>query len=114
MPYICTTTTKKLSAEEQKSFTDELGRAIALVPGKSEQWLMLGIHDGVKMAFQGTDEGGAAMIEVQLLGHAQRDALDKLTAALTDIASRIFKINPDRVYISYRECDIWGWNGTNL
>ena len=114
MPYIKTTTTAKIDNEKKQALTEAFGRAIELIPGKSERWLMLGFFGEVDMTLAGTAEGGAAMIEVQLLGSASSGAKSDLTAALTSEASSILGVSPGRIYINYSEFDTWGWNGQNL
>lgn len=41
MPYIHTKVSNEISPEQEKSLKTQLGEAISLLPGKSEQWLML-------------------------------------------------------------------------
>ena len=45
MPYIKTSTTVKVTKEMEKALTEEYGKAIELIPGKSEEWLMLNLSD---------------------------------------------------------------------
>ncbi len=114
MPYINTVTTKKISQDMKKELTKELGEAITLLPGKSEEWLMLRFEDGAEMAFRGDVEKDAAMIEVALLGKAPADALNNLTARLTQIITEKLGVAGDRIYVKYFETDKWGWNGSNI
>ena len=114
MPFIRTTTNEKLSNEQVKSLSAEFGKAIELIPGKSEKWLMLAFEDGIRMAFGGKSDGGMAMVEVQLLGSAERESLDALTAALTSVVSSVIGIAPESVYINYTYFDTWGFGGSNL
>ncbi|MBQ7363537.1 MAG: hypothetical protein IJW48_03690 [Clostridia bacterium] len=114
MPYINTATTKEISKEMKAELTRELGEAISLLPGKSEEWLMLRFEGGADMAFRGDCEGDTAMVEVSLLGKAAPEALSALTARITEILEDKLALSRDRVYIKYFETDKWGWNGINL
>ena len=65
MPFINVKTNASVTKEKAESIKSALGTAITAIPGKSEGWLMVGIEDGYKLWFKGTDEP-AAMVEVQL------------------------------------------------
>ena len=113
MPYIETKTTRKIGKTEAAALRCELGRAIELIPGKTEKWLMLSFIDGLDMSLAGV-EGDAAMIEVSILGHADDDSYAMLTAKICEIVSETLSISKDRIYVKYSEFDRWGWNGINL
>ena len=100
----------KEKCEEIKS---ELGQAITAIPGKSENWLMVGIEDNYKLYFRGTDEP-AAMVEVSVFGKPSENSLETLTSHITGIITRNLGISSDRIYVSYVSTPDWGWNGSNL
>ena len=114
MPYISTKTNKALTYAEKEALKARLGADIAIIPGKSESWLMLGFEDGLTMAFAGDMTTPAAMIEVDIFGSTTKAAYDRLTAAITDGVSEILGIKKDRIYVKYREVETWGWNGKNF
>ena len=113
MPFINTITTKKISDKERETVKAELGKAIALIPGKSESWLMLAFNDGVKMYFKGDDKCDTAYVEVSIFGSADNASYDRLTAKLCELYEKYLGIPSDRIYIKYDECHHWGWNGSN-
>ena len=53
MPFIDVKTTAYVSDEKCDTIKSELGKAIALIPGKSESWLMVGIEPETKIWFRG-------------------------------------------------------------
>lgn len=114
MPFINTITTKKISDPERESIKAELGRIIAEIPGKSEQWLMLAFNDEVKMYFKGDDSLDSALVQVSIFGKAGADAYDRVTKAICELYESKLGIPADRVYVKYEECDKWGWNGMNF
>ena len=113
MPYIETKTNVKITTDREKKLKEEFGKAIALLPGKSERWLMLSFAGESVMYFQGSPDG-CAMLEVKIYGKASASSLDSLTGRLTGIVSDVLGVSPDRVYIKYEECANWGWNGSNF
>lgn len=113
MPFINVKTNASVTKEKAENIKSALGTAITAIPGKSEGWLMVGIEDGYKLWFKGTDEP-AAMVEVQLYGNASGSAMSELTSRITGILSDALAIPPDRVYVSYMCTENWGWNGSNF
>ena len=114
MPFIHTTTNKEITPDMEKLLTAELGRAITLLPGKTEQWLMLGFQGGVSMAFRGELGRDLVFAEVKLLGQAPRDAYDRLSEALCEIYHKVLGVPTDGVYIEYVEAKTWGHDGYNF
>ncbi len=114
MPYINTKTTVSLSEEKKAALAMRYGKAIALIPGKSEAHLMLGFEDGVTMYFAGNMGEPMAFIEVKILGTAQKKDLEVLTKEICDILKDELGISGDHVYVKYEEITHWGWNGRNF
>ena len=95
MPYIATKTNVGLSGRKKQALKERFGQAIELIPGKSEDWLMLSIEDGLTMFFKGDDEP-CAICQVQIFGTATEDDYAALTeklaaanAALTEAQSAL-------------------------
>ena len=114
MPYISTKTTVKLSNEKCEAIKAKLGKAIELIPGKSENWLILSFDDESTMYFKGRNDKPLAFVEVKIFGKASRDAYNKLTREITDILHEELNIQPDCIYVKYEEVANWGWNGGNF
>lgn len=55
MPFINTKVNMPLDRQQQREVKERLGRAIALLPGKSEQYLMVGFEPDYPLYFQGDD-----------------------------------------------------------
>lgn len=113
MPYIETTVTCSVSDEKRKRIKERLGKAIELIPGKTERFLMLAFNDNKKMYFAGTDEA-TAFVEVKIFGAANEQEYNALTAEITEIYADELGISPSRLYVKYEECYHWGWNGENF
>ena len=61
MPFIDTKTTVKIDKETELRLKAEFAKAIELIPGKSERWLMLSFSDNERMWFVGDDAPLAAL-----------------------------------------------------
>ncbi len=114
MPYIRTTVSKEITDEKKNALKAKLGQAIALIPGKSESWLMLTFEDNMKMYFRGDCSEDYAYLEVSLFGSASDAAYDRLTQALSEIINEELGIDRSNIYIKYEEAEHWGWNGSNF
>lgn len=114
MPYINTKTNVTVTPVKADAIKKKLGKAIELIPGKSESWLMVSFDGNSSMYFKGSNEKPLAFVEVQIFGKASAEAFRKLTAAITDIIHEELCISPDCIYVKYEEVSVWGWNGNNF
>ena len=114
MPFIDAKISVALTLAQEESVKQKLGKAISLIPGKSEAWLMLNIQPECHLYFQGNNQEPSAMVEVKLLGAASPDAYQKMTAEVTKILNGELGIPANRVFVKYDEVQHWGWNGSNF
>ena len=114
MPYISTKTTVTVNLEKREAIKKKLGKAIELIPGKNENWLMVSFDDKSTMYFKGSDERPLAFVEVKIFGKSVKEDYEKLTKAITDIINEELNIQPDCIYVKYEEIATWGWNGSNF
>ena len=114
MPYISTKTTVTINLEKREQIKKKLGKAIELIAGKSENWLMLSFDDKSTMYFKGSDAKPLAFVEVKTFGKSSKEDFSKLTKAITEILNEELNIQPDCIYVKYEEVTTWGWNGSNF
>lgn len=113
MPFINSKVTIKISEDKVNILKARLGEAITIL-GKSESWLMLNFEDDCKMYFQGNSENESAIVQVELFGSATKESYNKLTSVITKIYNEELNISPNRIFVTYREVQNWGWNGNNF
>ena len=111
MPFIDSKVSVKISKEQERELKDRLGKAISLIPGKSEQWLMTGFQDEYHLYFRGDDSEPMAFIEIRFLGGPDKDAFSRMSAELSKIYGDVLGIKPDHMYIKFSASMDWGWNG---
>lgn len=114
MPFIDAKVSVKLNEEQKENIKAGFGKAIGLIPGKSEGWLMVGLQDEYCLYFKGNQNGPTAFVQVQVYGGENPAAFDKLTGEITAILNREASISPDRIYVAYQTTGNWGWNGGNF
>ena len=113
MPFIDLKTNAAVPSDKAEVIKAQFGEAIADIPGKSENWLMVDIEPEHKMWFKG-DSAPAAMVEVSIFGKASDNALVTLTSHITGTLTDKLGISSDRIYVKYTSTDQWGWNGSNF
>lgn len=113
MPFIDVKTNVSVSAEKAEAIKTALGTAIRTIPGKSEQWLMVGMEPEYTLYFQGS-AAPAAMVEVSIYGGASASCYDALTGKICAVLNDTLSIPPNRIYVKYTETPNWGWNNNNF
>ena len=113
MPFIQVKSNVEIPSEKEVACKEALGKSISLLPGKSEQWLMVNIEGSQALYFQGKNDP-AAYVEVKLYGGENKAAFDKFTSEVTKILSSLLGIKPNRIYVSYFTTTSWGYAGSNF
>ncbi len=114
MPFINSKVTTRISKEQETEIKNRLGKAIELIPGKTEQWLMLAFEPELSMYFRGDNSEDIAFVEVSVFGGEDKDSFAKMTDAICKIYQEVLGISPDHVYVKYNAGTNWGWNGSNF
>ena len=114
MPFIGSKVSVKISKEKEELIKSKLGKAIELIPGKSETFLMIGFEDEYPLYFAGEKLEKGAFIEVKIFGKASEDAYANLTSAICNIYEEELGIPQTKIYVKYEEVNEWGWNGKNF
>ena len=114
MPFINTKLSIPLTKETEQKLKKKLGEAIAILPGKTEKWLMVNFEDNCRLWFAGDNSRPTAYLEVSAFGAPNPDAYAEMTAFLCQTLEELCGISPDRVYVKYGETANWGWNGGNF
>lgn len=113
MPNISTKVNVAIPAEKEIAIKTKLGKAISLLSGKSESWLMCSFQENCHLYFQGKNDP-AAFIQVQVFGKINPSQAESLTAEICNIIESELAIPQSRIYVKYEEVSIWGWNGGNF
>ena len=113
MPFINVKTNTPVSKDKETALKSALGKAISIIPGKSESWLMVEIEPERKLYFKGTD-APAAMVSVSVCGSADSASFNKLTDSICTLINSELGIDTARTYVKYEATKDWGWNGSNF
>ncbi|MCR1952608.1 MULTISPECIES: phenylpyruvate tautomerase MIF-related protein [Clostridium] len=114
MPFIDSKVTVKLSSEEKELLKTKLGNIITKIPGKSENYLMIGFQDEYSLYFRGEELKYGAFVEVKIFGETSKSDLEKVTKEICDLYEKELNIPKDAIYIKYEQVENWGFNGFNF
>ena len=108
MPFIQSKVSVSLTDTQKENIKSKLGKAISLIPGKSEQWLMVEIKDNCCLYFQGNQDAPTAFVRES---YTWEDAFPN---EICNILNTELSIPKNRIYVKYEEVANWGWNGGNF
>ena len=111
MPFIFSKVNIPIEKEQELQLKSMMGEAIALVPGKSEEYLLAGFEGNCSMYLRGKDDEAIAYVEVDIFGNEEYLGYDRLTAAITKMFGDVLNILPDHVYVNFRDIPGWGVAG---
>lgn len=114
MPFILSHISTSFTQEQEIRLKTGLGRAISLVPGKSEQYLLCGFEDNAHLYLRGDDSEPVAYIEAAVFGNESHAGYDEFTAEVCRLYSDVLGIAPDHIYIRYSDIPDWGVAGVNI
>ena len=114
MPFIVSRVNLPLSKEKETELKEWMGRAIELVPGKSEEYLLLDFQDNCHLWLRGDNSKPAAYIETAIFGNEDHAGYTALTEEFTRAFHTVLGIPPENVYIKYDDITAWGVGGMYL
>lgn len=111
MPFIKAKISCSVSQEQELKLKTGMGKAIELVPGKSEEYLLLEFEDMRRLWLRGKNDEPIAYIEAAIFGNESHYGYDVFTAEVTSLFSNVLSIRPDHIYIKYEDITAWGVQG---
>ena len=109
MPFLMAKINVPINSEQEIALKSRLGKAIELIPGLSEKFLLAGIEN-CKMYLRGNDEP-VAYIEIGIFGNDNHIGYENFSLAVTKIFVDVLKIQPLNVYIKFSNIDAWSVGG---
>ena len=92
--------------QQEQELKARLGRAIKMIPGKSEDYLLLEFEDNCRLCIAGRKASQSlAYIEAAVSGY------DAFTAEITGAFQDVLGIQPGNIYIKYEDITAWGVRG---
>ena len=111
MPFINVKTNVQLDNAEKIKIQEKLSKAISLIPGKSDSYLMCAVEDSISMMFHRDSNINLAFVEVKLLGSSTKEAYANLTAEICNILENEANVKGCNCYVKFEEVTHWGMDG---
>ena len=111
MPYLSIVTNRPISEKKEDELLKILTAKCSEWLGKSEDFVMVRIKAGEKLAFAGTEEP-AIYAELFSIGLSSA-VVPELSSSICDFIDGFLSVPKDRIYLNF--CDVprefWGWDG---
>ena len=90
MPFIKAKVSCSISEQQERELKTRMGKAIELVPGKTEEYLLLEFEDNARPWLRGSNEEPVAYIEAAIFGDELHYGYDALTAEITKAFNEVW------------------------
>ena len=107
MPFMDIKASCPVNSQQEVQLKSALGRAIALIPGKTESHLMLRVEDNCRMWFAGEQEGPIVMVEVAIYGSASAQAVSDFGREAVALIKK--ELGAAHVYLNLRQSTDWSY-----
>lgn len=112
MPFVKVKTSAAMTDAQEVCLKEAFGEAIALVPGKSEEYLLLEFESDAHLWIRGHRDEPAAYIEAAIFGNEGHAGYAAFTQAVTATLGEVLEIAPANVFIKFE--DITGWSTAGM
>lgn len=114
MPFVGSKVSKSVTKRQEIKLKEGLGQAIALVPGKSEKYLMTEFEDNCHLYFQGRNDKPIAYIEAALFGNEMHYGYDNFVKYVTKLYNETLNIPTENIFIRFEDIPDWAEAGMNF
>ncbi len=111
MPFLNIQTSCAVSRKQETELKSCIGKAISLIPGKSEAYLLLSFRDNCRLWLGGSDKEPIAYIEAAIFANEGHFGYPAFTAAVTQAFCDVLGIAPKRVYLKFEDIAAWSVGG---
>lgn len=111
MPFLNIQTSCAVSREQETKLKSRIGKAISLVPGKSEAHLLLSLRDNCRLWLGGDDQAPIAYIEAAIFANEGHFGYPAFAAAVTQAFCDVLGIASERVYLKFEDIAAWAVGG---
>jgi len=112
MPYVSVNLSKTVTPSQAKEIKSRIAEAIVLLPGKTEDVLMVQIDDGKTIFYQGAEMDNCAYVDARIYGTCALEHKQVFTKAMYMLFEEILGIHKSKMFLSILEYDTWGINGS--
>ena len=111
MPFLIAKVNVHINSEQEINLKSRLGKAIELIPGLSEKYLLAGFESNHHFYLRGKNDEKIAYIEVSVFRNENHLGYEDFSAAITKIFVDELKISPINIYIKFNDIAAWSVGG---
>lgn len=111
MPFIKAKVSCSISGEQENELKARMGKAIELVPGKTEAYLLLEFEPNCHLWLRGENKEPIAYIEAAIFGNEGHAGYPAFSAEVTCAFWEVLGILPENCYIKYEDITAWSVAG---
>lgn len=111
MPFIMSKVNVPVDAAQEVKLKSRLGKAIELLPGLSEKYLLAGFESDCRFYLRGDKNQSVAYVEVSVFGNEQHIGCEDFSLAVAKIFAEVLNIPPQNVYIKFNDIAAWSVGG---
>jgi len=111
MPFVKAKFSCPVSAEQERMLKSRFGKAIALIPGKSEDYFFLELESGCRIWLHGSDSEPAAYLEAAVYGVDDHAGYPEFAAEAARSCEQVLGIPLRNVFVKFEDissCDVGG------
>ncbi len=105
MPLVDVRLSVPVSREQEEALVQKIGQAIAMIPGKDEQSLMVYVQGNSPLWFQGKKQP-CAHVTVKIAGQADKQDFNRFNAAVSQ-ALQPLGVPGGAIYFTNEESEKW-------
>ena len=103
MPFLRSKVNCPVSPRQEIRLKELLGEAVGLIPGKSEESLLLDFEDRCRLWLRGKNSEPAAYIEAAVFASESHAGYPAFSARVAQIYEEVLGIPPENLYIRYED-----------
>ena len=111
MPFVIAKVNVPVSKEQELEIKSRIGRAIEMIPGKSENYLLFGIEDDFHFYLRGDGNQKIAYIAADIFGNEDHAGFDRFGAEITAVFQEVLGIPQQNIYIKFDDIKVWSAGG---
>lgn len=111
MPFVVSSVSTVISPQQEQALKARMGKAIELVPGKSEEYLLLVFHQKSHIYIRGRNDAPSAYIEAHIFGNEGHDGYAAFSKVVTNAFHEILGIPWENIYINFTDIPVWSAAG---
>ncbi len=106
MPFVTVRTSAAMDRGQELELRTRIGRAVSLVPGKSEASLLLCFEGAGRMYLRG-QEALSAYITAEFFGNEDHAGFNRFAAAVSRSFYDVLGVPAENVFIRFGDIDVW-------